>query len=207
MATLIIIAITVIVSIRCFSNRELFYKLSLNPYSIDKRKQWYRVITHAFVHADYVHLFVNMFVLWSFGSSIENSFEYFNSLDLLQLPTFYFVLLYFLGVVFSSIPDVFKYKNNAMYNSIGASGGVSAVLFASIFLNPWSKIYLFAIIPIPSIVFGIAYIAYSQYMDKHSNGNTNHKAHIFGAIFGFIYMAMLNHTFITNFINQLFFRG
>lgn len=188
MVTLIIIAITVIVSILCFRDRSLFYKLSLNPYDIHKRKQWYRVITHAFVHGDYMHLFVNMFVLYSFGSTMENYFDYSSPGEPPFFGALNFILLYFLGVLFSSIPDIYQKKENAMYNSVGASGGVSAVLFAFIFISPWSKIYLFAILPIPSLIFGVAYIAYSQYMDKHSKGNTNHKAHIWGAAFGLIYM-------------------
>lgn len=205
MITISIIIITSLISIAAFNNKDIMYKLALNPYSMIRRKQWYRAVTCSFVHADFSHLLVNMFVLWSFGSNVEASFSYFAVEGLIVTPMLSFFILYFGGVLFSSIPDIMgNKKNNPMYNSIGASGGVSAILFASILLSPLSMLSLFLFIPIPKIVFGVGYLAYSHYMDKRSRGNVNHKAHIYGAMFGVFYMILLNYKFAINFINELF---
>lgn len=199
MITYIIIAITVLVSINCFSNRKLFINLSLSPYNITKKNQWYRIITHAFVHGDYSHLFVNMFVLWSFGTNIEYIFGALN----MGNSNLNFILLYFGGVIFSSIPDVIRRRNQYAYNSVGASGAVSSILFASIFFHPWSKILFFAIVPVPAILFGVAYVIYESYMAKRGGGNINHGAHLWGAAFGFIYIIIMNPKFLKYFINEL----
>ena len=153
MITYLITGITVVVSFICFNNRLLFDKLSLKPYRIVHAKEWYRIISHGFVHADWVHLFVNMFTFWSFGKYIEETFRY------LGFGEGAFLLLYFGGMVVASASDVIRYRNAAWYTSIGASGAVSAVLFTAIFLNPWDKILLFAAIPIPGILFGLLYLA------------------------------------------------
>ncbi len=203
MITIIIVLVTTVVSLYAFKNRDIVYKLSLNPYSVVERKEWYRAFTCSLVHSDTSHLFVNMFVLWSFGSAVENSFEAFGYNDLIKTPALSFVLLYVGGVIFASIPDITHKSKNPMYNSIGASGGVSAVLFASIFISPWSKLYLFFIIPLPQIIFGVAYLAYCYYMDKNSRGTVNHKAHLWGAIYGVIYMIALNYEFLGMFLHKL----
>lgn len=204
MITYIIIGITVITSIICFSNRTMFYNLSLNPYSIIRRNEWYRLVTHAFVHGDYTHLFVNMFVFWSFGASIEHTFKVLYSQGAIEHYQLNFVLLYVGAVIFSSIPDLIKRRNQPMYNSIGASGAVSAILFASIFFDPWSKILLFAVIPIPSIIFGVLYVWYESYMAKKGGGNINHHAHLWGALFGVLFIIAMKPSFFQDFISMLF---
>lgn len=197
MATYLIIGITVIVSYICFNNREWFIKLALIPYFTVKRNEWYRLITHGFVHADFTHLLVNMFTFWSFGTYMEHLFRN------LDFGNGGYLLLYFGGMIVASIPDLIKHHNDPNYISIGASGAVSAVLFASIFFDPWSKILLFAVIPIPGIVFGILYLIYCQYMNKRGGDNINHNAHFYGAIYGFIFPAIghpeLIHIFLSNF--------
>ncbi|MEG2121343.1 MAG: rhomboid family intramembrane serine protease [Rikenellaceae bacterium] len=199
--TLYIILITVIVSFLCFQNRDLFLRLSLNPYSIIKKNQWYRLLTHGFVHADFTHLLVNMFVLWSFGSAVEELFSFIDGFGAIA-----FLFMYLGALVFSSIPDLVKHKGDYLYNSIGASGAVAAVLFASIFFNPWGMIYLFAIVPIPSIIFGVSYVAYEQYMSKRASDNINHSAHIWGALFGVLYIIVLKPDMVLHFINSLLLR-
>lgn len=202
MITYVIIGITVLVSLACFGNRGLFYKLSLSPYNAVEKKQWYRVLTHAFVHADTMHLLINMLVLWSFGTAVEGIFAHLGALGVIRHPGFHFVLLYAGGILFSSIPDVFRYRHDYHYNSIGASGAVSAVVFASIFFSPWNKIYLMAVLPIPGILFGAAYLWYSQYMNRRGTDNINHNAHFYGAVFGFIYPVLMKpqliHVFLEN---------
>ena len=194
----LIIIITIIVSMLCFRNRDLFYRLSLNPYNITRRNQWERVLTHAFVHADYMHLFINMLVLWSFGRQMEMIAGMLGG-----ARNYWFLALYIGGIVVSSIPDIIKYKDNPYYNSIGASGAVSAVVFSSIFITPWKSILLFGVIPIPSIIFGALYIWYENYSSRHSNDNINHNAHIWGAIYGFIFFGLMEPGLFLSFFGKL----
>ncbi|WP_106828829.1 rhomboid family intramembrane serine protease [Parabacteroides pacaensis] len=196
MVTYIIVGITVVVSYICFNNREWFIRLALIPYFTVKRNEWYRLITHGFVHADFTHLFVNMFTFWSFGTYMEHLFRY------LGYGNGGYMGLYFGGMIVASIPDLIKHHNNPNYVSIGASGAVSAVLFSSIFFDPWSKILLFAVIPIPGLVFGILYLFYCQYMNKRGGDNINHNAHFYGAVYGFIYPALLNPSLIKVFLSH-----
>lgn len=194
----LIIIITIIVSMLCFRNRDLFYRLSLNPYNITRRNQWERVLTHAFVHADYMHLFINMLVLWSFGRQMEMVAGMLGG-----ARNYWFLALYIGGIIVSSIPDIIKYKDNPYYNSIGASGAVSAVVFSSIFITPWKSILLFGVIPIPSIIFGALYIWYENYSSRHSNDNINHNAHIWGAIYGFIFFGLMEPRLFLSFFGKL----
>lgn len=196
MITYIIIGITVVVSYLCFNNQELFHKLALIPYRTVKNNEWYRLVTHGFVHADMTHLLVNMFTFWSFGTYIESIFGY------MGFGTWGYLGLYFGGMIFASIYDVIKHHNNPYYVSIGASGAVSAILFSSILFDPWSKILLFAIIPIPGIIFGVLYLAYCQYMAKRTGDNINHNAHFYGAVYGLLYPALLNPSLITAFLSH-----
>lgn len=194
----LIIIITIIVSMLCFRNRDLFYRLSLNPYNITRRNQWERVLTHAFVHADYMHLFINMLVLWSFGRQMEMVAGMLGG-----ARNYWFLALYIGGIIVSSIPDIIKYKDNPYYNSIGASGAASAVVFSSIFITPWKSILLFGVIPIPSIIFGALYIWYENYSSRHSNDNINHNAHIWGAIYGFIFFGLMEPGLFLSFFGKL----
>ena len=197
MITYIIIGITAVISFLCFNNQELFYKLAFNPYRTIKNKEWHRLITHGFVHADTNHLLINMFTFWSFGTYIEEGF------DVLGFGTSGFLGLYFGGMIVASLYDLIKHKNDPYYNSVGASGAISAVLFTSIFFNPFGKILLFAIIPIPGILFGPLYLVYCQYMNKKGGGNINHNAHFYGAVYGLIYPLLLEpklfYAFLSNF--------
>ncbi|MGM0530175.1 MAG: rhomboid family intramembrane serine protease [Bacteroidota bacterium] len=204
MITPIIIAITVGISILAFQNEKLFERLQLNPYLIHHRNQYYRVVTHGFLHADWIHLLVNMIVLFSFGSAVENRFEILESKGMLSNSTLHFLILYFIGMMISTFSTIRKYKDNYNYNAIGASGAVSAVVFAFILFSPGNTLLLMGIIPIPAIVFGVLYLVYSQYMRKKSGGNVNHDAHFIGAVFGFIYPLLLEPSLIRYFFNQIF---
>lgn len=196
MLTYIIIAATVAISMACFSNRQLFDKLSLKPARVVHSGEWFRVITHGFVHADWTHLLVNMFTFWSFGQYIESAFQY------LGFGSWAFLLLYFGGMVAASIYDVVRYRNASWYTSIGASGAVSAVLFSAIFLNPWDKILFFAVIPIPGILFGVLYLAYCQYMARRGGDNINHNAHFYGALYGLIFPIFLEPRLFQAFLSH-----
>lgn len=199
--TYLIIIISVITSLAAFNRPDLFDKLKFNAYSINKNREWYRFFTYGLIHADYMHLFINMFVLFSFGGVVENIFHsFFNS----QASLFY-ILLYVGGIAFSSLFDFGKYKNNSYYNAVGASGAVSAILFSSIILYPQGKIFLFFIpIGIPAPIFGILYLAYSAYMAKKGTDNVGHSAHFWGAIYGIAFTIALKPSLVISFFNNLF---
>ncbi len=197
MITYLILGITVVVSFICFGNQTLAMKLALSPYQVIHRQEWYRVVTHGFVHADMTHLLVNMFTFWSFGTYMEQCYQY------VGLGKWGFLLLYFGGMIFASSFDLAKQKDNPCYLSIGASGAVSAVLFSSIFFDPWGKIYFFALLPIPGILFGVIYLLYCQYMAKQASDHINHNAHFLGALFGFLLPALLNPSLVKLFLEAL----
>ena len=202
--TILLIVFTSAISILAFNNRDVFDKLQLNPYAVFHKKEWYRIISHGFIHADWVHLFINMFVLFSFGSAVESIFKQLAIEGIIKSPVFTFVLLYFASMIFATVTTVAKQKDNQYYNSVGASGAVSAIVFTSIFFQPLAKLYFYAVIPTPGIVFGILYLAYSQYMSKRNNDNINHDAHFIGAVFGFLFPLILEPKLIHVFLGQLF---
>ena len=145
-----------------------------------------------------------MLVLYSFGEWLERNFSILHSGGVLSLPPiFYYLLLYFSSLVVSSLITFKKHKEDEYYNSVGASGAVSAVLFACIFFDPWQKLSLYFFIPVPGIIFGVLYLWYSQYMSKRNSDNTNHDAHFLGALFGFTFPILLDPSLFYAFLNQL----
>ena len=156
------------------------------PYLVQKEKQYYRFITSGFLHADMVHLFFNMFTLFFFGRHLENLLNYY---DLGGKAAY--VLLYVLGLVISDIPSYLKNRNNYEYRSLGASGAVSAVLFATIVFDPWSSIYLYAAIKISAALYAVLFIVYCVYMGKRGGDNVNHDAHLWGSLFGLAFIFVL----------------
>lgn len=194
---LLIIAPTVYISYSAFKNRELFDKLKFNASHISTSKEWYRFFTYGFVHADMMHLVINMFVLWSFGSYILPAFEIFHG----NFGNLYFLGLYFPAIAFSSFSSFLRHRNNVYYNAVGASGAVSAVVFAFIILSPGSKMGLLLIpIGLPSWLFGLLYLVYSVYMDKKQMDNVGHDAHFWGGIYGIIYALLTIPNAFNNFI-------
>ena len=198
--TIIIILITAFVSYSAFKNQNLMEKLQFNASKIYHKKEYYRLISHGFIHANWEHLIVNMIVLFSFGKAIEVYFEY----GFGRMANAYFLILYFGGMIVSNAYALIKHRNNYYYNAVGASGAVSAVLFAAIFFEPWNKIYFFGIVPIPGIVFAVLYLAYSYYMSRKQDDNIAHDAHFLGALFGFIFPILLNSRYLERFLDKLF---
>jgi membrane associated rhomboid family serine protease len=198
--TLIIIAITVIVSLLAFSNREIFRRLAFNAYDIKHFKNSYRFLSYALVHADWIHLIINMMVLYSFGRIVEQYYEIIFGIK----GILYFILLYIGGTALSTLPSYGKYKDDYSYTAVGASGAVSAVVFASIIFDPLMKIYLFFVpIGIPAIIFGVLYLIYSAYMGKKNIDNIGHDAHFWGAIFGFVFTIILKPDLIVRLFSIL----
>jgi membrane associated rhomboid family serine protease len=205
--TNIILGITVLLSFYAFSNRDVMYKLIMNPYTVYRRNQYYRFITSGFIHGDHLHLIVNMFSFYFFGLGVQTifqeglpgTFEGFGQVK----GAVYFVALYILGIIVSDVPTYFKQRENPVYNSLGASGGVSSVVFAMVMFDPLRIFKLYAIIPIPGFIFGIAYIMFSYYYGKRSNDNINHDAHLWGAVFGLVFCIVVHPPVVTNFIAQV----
>lgn len=201
--TLIFVLVTTVISILAFNNGQLFSKLQFNPYQVYHRKEYYRLISHGFIHADWLHLFVNMFVLYSFGTAVENIFAILEAQGMMKFGKAWFTFMYLSAIVFASLTTLKKHKDNVYYNSVGASGAVSAILFCSIFFEPWNTLQLYFAIPIPAIIFGVLYLFYSHYMSKRNMDNINHDAHFIGAVFGFLFPLLINFDLIYNFLNQL----
>ncbi|HHB78182.1 MAG TPA: rhomboid family intramembrane serine protease [Saprospiraceae bacterium] len=198
--TQIIVGLTVLVSIGAFNNRELFGKLLHSPYIEVRDKDYYRFLSSGFIHADWIHLGINMFVLWQFGGIVE---AYYKSRFGAELGGLYYLGLYFGAIIFGALPSYFKHKNNPSYRAIGASGGVSGVTLAYVVFQPWQNIYLYGIIGIPAVIAAILYLVYSSYAGKKNNDNIGHDAHFYGAVFGFIYTLVISPAFLTHFLIQL----
>ena len=184
--TLVLIALNVIFSFFGFSNGTLLTKTIGWPYYEKRNREYYRFITSGFLHADWIHLFFNMFTLYFFGRNLELI------LSVSGLGAkFAYLALYFLGMIVADIPSYLKHNNDPEYRSLGASGAVSAVIFASIIFSPWSSIYLYGAIQISATVYAILYIAYCIYMGKKNQDNVNHDAHLWGSVFGFVFTILL----------------
>ncbi len=188
--TLVIAAITVLVSLLGFNSPKVIDSLVFYGPAISKRNQYYRFITCGLIHADFMHLAFNMLAFYTFGINLEKVL--FASPDIFgEDAPVYFTMLYIGGLIISSVPDYFKHKDNYYFRSLGASGAVSAVIFSSIVLFPTMGIgFIFIPIPIPGWIFGLIYLGISAYLDKQGKGNINHGAHLWGAIFGIVFTVL-----------------
>ena len=198
--TFAIILITCIVSIISFNNSNVKKELILSPYKVLNEKKVWLLITHAFIHADYLHLFFNMYVLYMFGPYLELYFEYNASLGFIS-----YILFYILSAIFATIPALYKNGNNPNYLSLGASGAVSAVVFAYIVLNPLRELGIILLpgIWIPGFIFGILYLVAENYMSKKKYSNIAHDAHISGSLFGVFFILFFDLKNASNFIDTI----
>lgn len=198
--TLIIILVTVGISIWAWNDYSVMDRWVMNPYQISRRGQYYRLLTSGFLHADWGHLLFNMLSLYFFGGFIEQVFGMlFGANGPLYLIGFYLV-----AIVVSDIPSYLKHRNDTDYNSLGASGGVAAIVFATILIYPLNKLYLFFIpIGIPGFIFGPLYLLYSYYESQRGRGNVNHDAHFYGALFGVLFMAITYPPALPDFFEQI----
>ncbi|UYB53974.1 rhomboid family intramembrane serine protease [Xanthomonas sp. AM6] len=195
---LILIVLTVLVSWAAFNNRKLLDRLILWPPAVDRHRQYDRLVTHGFIHADFPHLLFNMVTLYFFGGPIERLMERLTG-SMLTYPLFYLAAL-----VVAILPSYLKNQKNPNYFSLGASGAVSAVLFAYILMAPWTGIYFFFIpIPIPAILYAVFYVGYSIWMDRRGGDNINHSAHLAGAAFGVMFLLIMEPSVLQHFLDQL----
>ena len=212
--TYFILGITILISIKAFDDASFKTKWLMNPYDVIHHKKWYRIFSHAFIHADFMHLGFNMYVLWMFGVQATSRHGFADNLKSLE-PSFiddfgvkgywYFFLLYVGGIAFSSLYSLHKHQDNPHYNSLGASGAVSAVIFGAILLNPTAQMgLLFLPFYIPAYIFGPLLLVAEYFMAKRGGTNIAHDAHISGAIFGIIFTIAINPAYIVNFFNSIF---
>jgi membrane associated rhomboid family serine protease len=175
-ATLLIVLITAGVSWLGFSNPRVIQALLLWPPAVRQKSEFYRLVTYGAVHGDWMHLLFNMITLYFFGQAME---RFFNQ----QLGQLGFVCFYVLALVASILPTYITHRADPNYRSLGASGAVSAVLFAFVLFQPWQKMYVF-FVPMPAIVYAVLFVAYSIWSQKKGVDNVNHSAHLWGAAFG-----------------------
>ena len=194
--TFILIAVTCVVTLLAFRSPALAGRLILWPPAIDRHKQYDRLLTYGFIHADFWHLLFNMVTLFFFGRVMENIITELSGSSLT------YVGFYFAALVVSILPTYLKHQKDPNYRSLGASGAVSAVLFAFILINPWATIGVF-FIPMPAIVFAVLYIGYSIWMDKRGGDNINHGAHLAGAAFGVLFMLAMEPRVLGHFLQTL----
>ena len=197
--TLLLIAVTVLVSWRAFNDRRLMERLILWPPAIQRYRQYDRLVTHGFIHADGQHLLFNMITLFFFGRAIEPVFV--ERIGMLGFAAFYVS-----AIVMAIMPTYFRHQRDAGYRSLGASGAVSAVLFSFILFAPWSLIFVF-FIPVPAIIYAAPYIGYSIWMDRRGGDNVNHSAHLWGAAYGVLFTVLMEPRVAANFVARLLSPG
>ena len=196
--TLLLIGITVAISLWAWNNPSLMERWIMNPYAVAKRGEYYRLLTSGFLHADVGHLFFNMLSFYFFGRNVEVIFaQLFGDLGGVVLVGFYLI-----AIVISDIPTLLKYKDSTGYNSLGASGGVAAVIFATILIFPMNQILVF-FLPMPGFIFAFLYLAYSYYSARNGSSGINHDAHLYGSLFGLLFMAVAYPPAIPMFVEQV----
>jgi len=197
--TYILIGITVLVSMYAFNNEGVLRGFMMNPYMITSRNQYYRFLTSGFIHRDHMHLLLNMVSFYFFGGAIEQVFKILFG----DWGAVYFIVLYLSAIVVSDLPTYLKHRNDPGYNSLGASGGVAAIIFAFIILLPLEKICLYFAFCMPGFILGTLYVVFSYYQGRKANDGINHDAHLYGAVFGMIYCIILYPEALPNFIQQV----
>jgi membrane associated rhomboid family serine protease len=188
-----IFVITIITTLMAFSNENLYGKLMMHPYSVYRRRHLYTLITSGLIHKDWMHLFFNMLSYYFFAFQLESTIGHWQ-----------FGVLYMASLVLSDLPSVVKHKEDFWYNSLGASGAISAVIFSSILFSPMSMMMIMPLpIPIPAILFGVIYLVYCSYASKYSRDNINHDAHLFGALSGLMITIAMYPTVVPFFLHQV----
>lgn len=196
MITFVLIGVTALVSWLAFKDRKLADRLVLWPPAVDRHKQYDRLVTYGFIHADFPHLLFNMITLFFFGRLVEKL------MTSITGHWWVYLLFYLSALVVSILPTYLKNQKNPNYLSLGASGAVSAVLFAFILVSPWSLIFVF-FIPAPAILYAVFYVGYSIWMDKKGGDNVNHSAHLAGAAYGVMFMLLMEPGLLQHFLQAL----
>lgn len=203
--TLYITIITVIISIAAMYNEALMDKLIFHPHTVKNYNEWYRFISSGFIHADFMHLAFNMFSFYMFGDYVEDFF----AMVFGSAGKIIYISLYITSLVVCLIPTYLDNYKKYNYRSLGASGAVSAIVFAGIFLQPTMQIGFFIIPPIiPGFIFGPIYLGITLYLSKNGQSGINHSAHLWGSLYGIIYLVIIskimgNYDVVSNFLAQV----
>ncbi len=187
--TEIIVALTCLISWQALNNESFQSQCMFVPYNVKHSNEYYRLLSHVLVHADFAHLAFNMISMFYLGKYLEMEllYEYGN------LGLYYFVILYLLGGLAATILPYFRNSDNSMYRSLGASGAVSAVVFATIMWNPQLELMLLFIpIPIKAYILGPIYLAVEYYSMRRGGSGIAHDAHIGGALFGILFVLLID---------------
>lgn len=187
--TLIIIIITCLTSYYGWKNPEFINKNLFTPYIIKADGAYGRFLTSGFIHKDGTHLLFNMFTFYFFGNVVES---YLNYAFGQELGIIAFVLFYLIAIVIADIPTYLKEQDNPSYHALGASGGTSATVFASIILMPLSDICIFGIFCLPGFILGLLFLGYAFYKGRTGGDNINHDAHFYGAVFGILVIVLIS---------------
>ncbi|MDX1904813.1 MAG: rhomboid family intramembrane serine protease [Thermonemataceae bacterium] len=199
--TYIIIGATVVTSLLAWQQPKLLNQWIFYPYAIRKNKEWLRFLTSGFIHSDYMHLIFNMISLFFLGKYAEFGFMERFGVDSYILV---YVFFYLSAIIVSDIPTFFKQSKNPHYRALGASGAVSAVVFATILMEPGMRLRVFPIpFPIPGVVYALLYIFYSAYMAKNARDNIGHDAHLYGSLYGLAFVGVLMPDKILQFLQSL----
>lgn len=189
----VIFILTVLTSIFAFNNANIYGKFMLHPYSVAKGKNLYQLISSGFIHKDWAHLIFNMLSYYFFAFNLEKIIGHWQ-----------FGVLYMGSLILSDLPSVQKHKDHFWYNSLGASGAVCAVVFSFILFAPLTKLFIFPIpIPIPAVLYGVIFLAYTSYAGRRANDGINHDAHFYGAIAGVLITILLYPSAISFFIESI----
>lgn len=205
MITYTFLAIILVFSVYCLSDRSAMIKYLFHPYSIHHNKEHYRFLTHAFIHGDFMHLAFNCLALFSFGPVLEES--YFPQLFGDKLGKIYYILLFTGGIYAASATEYFRNKDNPDYSSLGASGAISSLIFCYIMLSPMSRIALF-FFPMPGWVAGVILLGVSYYLIQRKKSGTyqdsiSHESHYWGALFGIAFILLLKPVVLRQFLLQI----
>lgn len=193
-ATIIFITTIGLSLFTMFKSESLYWRMVLNPYRVVHNKEYQLLITSGFIHADLMHLIFNMITFYFFAFHLERMTGFLS-----------FLIIYLGSMILSDISTIIKHKDDPHYNSVGASGAISGILFASILYNPAAKIMIFPIpIPLPSIVFAILYLLYSHFAGKRGGDHINHEAHLWGALAGVVLTIILEPMIVIHFLERVF---
>ncbi|MCX7909745.1 MAG: rhomboid family intramembrane serine protease [Ignavibacteria bacterium] len=191
--SLLILILILIFSIVGFKRtNSILLRFSLNPYSVVHYRKYYQIFTHIFLHFDFIHLAFNAMTFYFFAPELETT-----------IGSGLFLLLFLTSGIVSSLPSVFKNKNEPNYYSLGASGAIAGIIFSFILFYPTSRIYIFLIpIGIPSPIFAVIYLAYCIYASKDKSSKINHEAHFWGAVWGLVLTIILFPSVIPFFLQS-----
>lgn len=201
--TIIIIGITVLFSFQAFKNYHLFDRYKFQPQAILHGKQYDRLLTSGFLHVDTTHLLFNMLTLYFFANVVINFFAM--QFGNLSTGAVVFAIVYLASIIGGNLLALLFQKDNPRYSAVGASGGVSGILFASIVVYPDLQLYIFFFLPMKGWIFAILYLAYSVYGMQKQLGNIGHEAHLGGAIVGLLAPIIVQPALFEK--NQLYILG